>query len=391
MSDIAGSFDDADYVDYLDNYGDGPVLLRDRPRRLNLGVLFLGSSAIAAACMVAAVLSEVSDDSDVTPETFAPRVVEAPPIAAPSVAVAGLYGTLDGAAEAFRAKAIYPDPVGAPKVAFEETSRPLSSTPPTALPPLPPSRMADLGPNTPLSASRSVAPDEAVPLPPANPFRPRSQAKTTEIAKYVPQPGPRIAGLRASAPSAPVTGDNKGFFEKLFDSMKQPDSKQGPALAYANPNGGFGGPGYNTAVPPSGVGGGTAVYDISAHVVYMPNGAKLEAHSGLGNRLDDVNSVAEKNRGVTPPQTYDLTMREELFHGVRALRMNPVDNRGMYGRDGILAHSYMLGPNGDSNGCVSFRDYPQFLNAFLRGEVKRLVVVTRSGANIARNTVASRI
>jgi hypothetical protein len=37
----------------------------------------------------------------------------------------------------------------------------------------------------------------------------------------------------------------------------------------------------------------------------------------------------------------------------------------------------MLGANGQSNGCVSFSDYPEFLNAFLRGEVTRLVVVER--------------
>jgi len=48
----------------------------------------------------------------------------------------------------------------------------------------------------------------------------------------------------------------------------------------------------------------------------------------------------------------------------------------------FLAHSYMLGPNGQSNGCVSYgcvslSDYPEFLNAFLRGEVTRLVVVER--------------
>jgi hypothetical protein len=35
----------------------------------------------------------------------------------------------------------------------------------------------------------------------------------------------------------------------------------------------------------------------------------------------------------------------------------------------------MLGPNGQSNGCVSFNDYPTFLNAVLTGEVNRLVVV----------------
>ena len=79
-----------------------------------------------------------------------------------------------------------------------------------------------------------------------------------------------------------------------------------------------------------------------------------------------------------PPALMDkLTLREQLFHGVRAIRLNPVDDSRMYGRAGILAHSYMLGPNGQSNGCVSLSDYPEFLNAFLRGEVSRLVVVER--------------
>src|ERR1019366_2639331 len=31
----------------------------------------------------------------------------------------------------------------------------------------------------------------------------------------------------------------------------------------------------------------TAVYDIAAHTVYLPNGQRLEAHSGLGDKLDD--------------------------------------------------------------------------------------------------------
>ena len=49
----------------------------------------------------------------------------------------------------------------------------------------------------------------------------------------------------------------------------------------------------------------------------------------------------------------------------------------MFGRDGILAHSYLLGPNGESNGCVSIDDYPKFLDAFLNGEIDRIVVVER--------------
>ena len=49
----------------------------------------------------------------------------------------------------------------------------------------------------------------------------------------------------------------------------------------------------------------------------------------------------------------------------------------MHGRAGILAHSYLLGPNGQSNGCVSIRDYQEFLDAYLRGEIDRIVVVER--------------
>ena len=119
----------------------------------------------------------------------------------------------------------------------------------------------------------------------------------------------------------------------------------------------------------------TAIYDIAAQRVYLPNGQRLEAHSGYGNYLDDPRYVSEKDMGPTPPNVYDLTLREEPFHGVRAIRLNPVGGGNMYGRDGMLAHSYMLGPNGQSNGCVSFNDYPAFLNAVLSGEVNRLVVV----------------
>jgi Protein of unknown function (DUF2778) len=132
----------------------------------------------------------------------------------------------------------------------------------------------------------------------------------------------------------------------------------------------------------------TAVYDISAHIVYLPSGAKLEAHSGLGDKLDDPRYVNLKDRGPTPPNVYELTLRGELFHEVRALRLNPVGGDSMFGRDGILAHSYMLGPNGQSNGCVSFKDYPAFLHAYLRGEVDRLVVVSHLGSTSWRTASA---
>ncbi len=121
--------------------------------------------------------------------------------------------------------------------------------------------------------------------------------------------------------------------------------------------------------------GSTAVYDISAHTVYLPNGSSLEAHSGMGSLRDDPEHVSVPNAGATPPAIYELKLREQVFHGVQALRMIPVEGSDTAGRSGLLAHSFMLGPSGDSNGCVSIKDYDRFLKAFNDGAINRLVVV----------------
>jgi hypothetical protein len=148
---------------------------------------------------------------------------------------------------------------------------------------------------------------------------------------------------------------------------------------------------------PSRFEGRTAVYVIASHAVYLPNGRKLEAHSGIGSIMDNPRHVSAKNRGPTPPNVYDLSLRRGRFHGVQAIRLIPVDENRMFGRDGMLAHSYMLGSSGQSNGCVVFRDYSAFLSAFQRGEVKRLVVVDRLDASkpdavlkLAQTAAASR-
>jgi hypothetical protein len=179
----------------------------------------------------------------------------------------------------------------------------------------------------------------------------------------------RVAAASPGEPSIfqKLFGKPPSVFDKLFGA-----SPSGVSLAYATPG--------NVASDGSNVTGGlydrqTAVYDISAHTVYMPDGTTLEAHSGLGPRLDDPRYVDERMRGATPPDVYDLRPRESLFHGVRALRLIPVDDSKVFGRSGLLAHTYMLGPNGDSNGCVSFRNYDAFLRAYESGKVKRLAVV----------------
>ena len=59
-----------------------------------------------------------------------------------------------------------------------------------------------------------------------------------------------------------------------------------------------------------------------------------------------------------------------------ALRLTPVGGEDkIFGRSGLLAHTYMLGPNGDSNGCVSFKDYYAFLNAYRNKGIRKLAVV----------------
>jgi hypothetical protein len=187
--------------------------------------------------------------------------------------------------------------------------------------------------------------------------------------------GPRFADAAFSPGRAPATAaQTQVRRSSLF--LAPPDSREATRPAASGPAPKFA----PVTAPqvwssPSDVDDRTAIYDIAAHTVYLPNGQRLEAHSGLGRLLDDPRYVNAKGRGPTPPNVYDLTLREERFHGVRAIRLIPVGSRTMFGRDGMLAHSYMLGPNGQSNGCVSFSDYPAFLNAFLKGDVRRLVVV----------------
>ena len=121
---------------------------------------------------------------------------------------------------------------------------------------------------------------------------------------------------------------------------------------------------------------GVAVYKITDHKVYLPNGETIEAHSGLGPMRDNPRYTHVKMRGPTPPHIYELSWRERLFHGVKAIRLTPVGgSEAIHNRDGLLAHTYMLNPEGASNGCVSFRDYTPFQRAFERGLIKKLAVV----------------
>jgi hypothetical protein len=211
--------------------------------------------------------------------------------------------------------------------------------------------------------------DENKPSAPAGIPLPRARPATADLES-------RPGSLPAQADNAPQP-DDRTLLQKLSDLLPgrvrlaslAPDGglfRQGPDLASL---------GYDNL---------TAVYDISAHAVYLPSGQSLEAHSGMGSLKDDPEHVSVRMAGATPPAVYELKPREHLFHGVQALRMIPVEGSSTNGRSGLLTHSYMLGPDGDSNGCVSIRDYDRFLKAFNDGQINRLVVVpSLSGATLA--------
>jgi hypothetical protein len=179
----------------------------------------------------------------------------------------------------------------------------------------------------------------------------------------------RIVKVKAdgAAPAQPVSA-------AFSDDVQPQELAVVPRFAKADDEAGSASPSIAAAQREAGV----AIYDIERGMVYLPNGERLEAHSGMGPMRDNPSFVDRRNRGPTPPHIYDLTLREKPFHGVEAIRLTPVEGEAaVFGRVGFLAHTYMLRRPGDSNGCVVFKDYRRFLAAFKKGQIKRLVVVRR--------------
>jgi hypothetical protein len=226
---------------------------------------------------------------------------------------------------------------------------------------------------TPQSRPRDYRPDKSTEQP--------AELKDPKAAKAARQndedaEAPKKKQVASLEPSDEPEKKSKGsFLRDLFGG--------------GNKAAGIGKPADNARGPGRAAGKGVAVYDISAAKVYMPDGSVLEAHSGIGEMADNPRYINVKMRGPTPPHTYNLKLREKRFHGVEALRMLPVDGKNRNGRDGLLAHSYLLfGRRAQSHGCVAFKDYPAFLKAFKQGKISQLVVVA-SGGKRAKTRLAS--
>ncbi|MBB3658559.1 hypothetical protein FHX15_003806 [Rhizobium sp. BK650] len=217
-----------------------------------------------------------------------------------------------------------------------------------------------------------------------------------EVAEADGDPQPFDLVLAPNEDSVPLPmARPDGLVGKPAQATKGTPRVAEPVLAYAKPNSPIEDDQddavqrYDKPVFSPRLRAGVAIYDIERATVYLPNGERLEAHSGLGKMRDNPRYIDQKMRGPTPPHTYNLTMREALFHGVAAIRLTPVQGSGaIFNRVGLLAHTYMLGRNGDSNGCISFKDYKRFLAAYQRGDIRQLVVVPRMN-NKPASTLAS--
>ena len=343
-------------------------LSRGRDLRADLLPIFTGGVALAAICGFGLWFLSPPPPPAEPSIVVARAAVERPPVRARAVAnpFGGLvefvapapplrrgdpnaYGSLVG---------LFPDSAAAATDTALGPSRSLGpvlgalEAPPPAAAPAP----AVL--NAPLPPKREVASvDDWAPLPPARPIEfaaPDSSAPDTSEGALGPSRslGPTLA---YAAPDATAAVTPAAPAKTSIFSIFNPQPTR-----------------------PAGYDDHTAVYDISARVLYLPDGTKIEAHSGLGPYMDDPNHVDEHAKGATPPDLYDLQPREALFHGVAAIRLIPVGgDAAVYGREGLLAHPFMMGDNGDSNGCVSIKDYDAFLKAFQDGKITRLAVVAK--------------
>ncbi len=173
------------------------------------------------------------------------------------------------------------------------------------------------------------------------------------------------------------------------DSGKPDPAERTEALAYArpdNPSNAFKTLFNDTPK----AGGSVAIYDIAAAVVHMPDGTKLEAHSGIGKMADNPRHVARQDERTDAAQYLQAFDAREAFYGVDAIRMTPIGKETMHGRDGILAHSYLIrGGRAESHGCVAFKNYDRFLKAFRQGKITHIVVVPSMAQGGAKVRLAS--
>ena len=221
------------------------------------------------------------------------------------------------------------------------------------------------------SISQSVT---NAPVPPRRPAELRLSAIQTAPQAALRRP---VAANTTSA-VAPAVSDNRSLIEKMFDQRPASGPQaSGPALAYAVPEGGV------TGIARSVISGGqsgynrrTAIYDISAHTVYLPNGATAGGAFGSRRRDRTIRASCMKECAGRRHQMFTSLLRaNSFFMGFKRCVSNPSARAIFSDAPDFWRILICSCANGASNGCVSFKNYDAFLQAYQNGEIKHLAVV----------------
>jgi len=223
---------------------------------------------------------------------------------------------------------------------------------------------------------------EDVPVRDAQPFGLVLAKPETEDAAALPSqiPLPQARPLIETVVTEQKPADAEPADEKPVARDKRDKKDDDKDIAYAKPERSlfgdlFKGKGNDTGW--LGKGTKVAIYDVSNATVYLPDGTKLRAHSGIGHMRDNPRYEHVKMRGPTPVGIYRLSMREKRFYGVEAIRMTSIDGRDPKNRTGLLTHTNLLRGQKGSHGCVAFQNYQPFLKAFKRGQITMMIVVPK--------------
>ena len=373
---------------------------RGKSSRSSLPHYFLGSVAVAGLVLGCAWTVYTNVFGAGIYPTVGSAAFEAPPVAGTTIVAARpvrpnfneIFASLPdrsplisapenvSAALMFNERFAAASPQGEPSRSVEPTR--LADAPPVDAKAATTSRLAD-APKTKASQLAMIAPAPK-PGDAKSADSKSADSKSVDTKVAAKSSGSAIGDMAQRAKAAVMSiasGERQNMVEKLWG---KPQPSQNALLAYASADASVTGSIIETRSQNPMLGGSppydrqTAVYDISAKMVYLPDGTRLEAHSGLGSKMDDIRYSHVRMQGVTPPHIYELKPREALFHGVPALRLTPIGGEDkIYGRDGLLAHTYMLGPSGQSNGCVSFKDYYAFLDAYRNKGIRRLAVLAK--------------
>ena len=173
--------------------------------------------------------------------------------------------------------------------------------------PVPAQKVAALEPKLEPQAGTTVVEKQASPIEEseATPLPPRRPGKVAALVNRAEEALARRLAHRDGEDAANSAIDNRNIFEKLFGSASAPAEKQGQALAYASPDAGGGVTSIAKTATESqdsakvGSDRFTAVYDISAGTVYMPDGRssrRIPASARLDNPAAVPSTCADRRR-----------------------------------------------------------------------------------------------